>query len=757
MKLVGTHLNNRYKIVKALGDGAFGETYLAEDTHLPGHPICVVKKLKTQGMEPKVWKVAKRLFHSEADILQTLGGHDQIPQLFAHFEENQEFYLIEEFIEGHDLSEEMISGKPWSDADALALLQSLLPVLVVLFEHKVIHRDIKPSNIRRRDKDGQLVLIDFGAVKEVSVKAVGQFENLPFTVAVSTTGYTPIEQSNGRPSLNSDLYALGMTVVEALTGIHPSELPQNHLTGEIFWEEQAQVTEQFASIINQMICSDWTQRYQSPIVVLEAIQQLLDSGDATLVGSDLKRRRGTTITTPSSQKKYFKTVVKPQSPTEILEAVKQVLRSVDPKLVESQISFPNFPNHPYQKTPTTSSSQMHRKRLLQPQSIIVFFLILAGSFGIVELIYPIIRPAYHTDRGNQLLDNYFPEKSLDSFDQVIYNLRSDYYPAWKGKGDALMRLSRYEGALAAYDRALQLKPEQRQNLNNIGKILYQLGRLPEALATHETAIELDPKDAEAWNGKGLALLGLGRYEAALNAFQQARKLKPQFPKFWESQGLALEYLGREREALDIYAEAKELYDIIVEKNPKNAIAWVARGDVLHKLNNPEAAIASYDQALKINPRLHEALLAKAITLSLLREYNEALDNYNQAIKVLPQDYITWYNRGQLLAKELAQLEEALQSFEKTLELREGFYPALLYKGLVLSDLERYQAALAAFNQAKEIKPDADHDPYLWINIGFTLEQLGEESAAIAAYQKALKIDDNFAPAIEALQQLGHDS
>ncbi len=103
--LVGKTLRYRYSIIKQLGSGGFGDTYLAEDKDLPGNPSCVVKHLKSKYFEPAVLTVAKSLFNREAEVLYRLGNeHDQIPRLFAHFEENGEFYLVQEFVEGHDLS-----------------------------------------------------------------------------------------------------------------------------------------------------------------------------------------------------------------------------------------------------------------------------------------------------------------------------------------------------------------------------------------------------------------------------------------------------------------------------------------------------------------------------------------------------------------------------------------------------------------------------------------------------------------------------
>lgn len=188
--LKGKTLRNRYKIIEFLGSGGFGDTYLAEDWDLPGLPQCVVKHLKPKYAEPAVLPIAKSLFNREAGVLYLLGNeHDQIPQLFAHFEENGEFYLVQEFVDGHDLSKELYPGKQLSEAEVVKLLREILEVLVVVHKLNIIHRDIKPQNLMRRGKDGKIVLIYFGAVKEISTLIVNAQGQTSWTVPIGTPGY----------------------------------------------------------------------------------------------------------------------------------------------------------------------------------------------------------------------------------------------------------------------------------------------------------------------------------------------------------------------------------------------------------------------------------------------------------------------------------------------------------------------------------------------------------------------------------------
>ncbi|WP_337884590.1 CHASE2 domain-containing serine/threonine-protein kinase [Fischerella thermalis] len=272
--LSGKILGGRYKIVKVLGAGGFSETYIAEDIQLPGNPLCVVKQLKPATHKPEQLAVARRLFNAEAQTLQKLGTYDQIPQLLAYFEQDEEFYLVQEYIDGHALSQEMLPGKQLAEDEVIEILRELLQILIFVHQNGVIHRDIKPSNIIRRESDNKLILIDFGAVKEVTTQILGSQEQTAFTIGIGTKGYAPTEQCFGRPQYNSDIYAIGMIAIKALTGIPPHELEKDP-NGELQWMHRANISPAFAEIISKMVQEDFQQRYQSATEPLQALNSLI--------------------------------------------------------------------------------------------------------------------------------------------------------------------------------------------------------------------------------------------------------------------------------------------------------------------------------------------------------------------------------------------------------------------------------------------------------------------------------------------------
>lgn len=272
-QLCGTDqlFRDRYQVLRILGRGGFGVTFLAKDVTLPGTPFCVIKQLCPKTSNPVTLQRASQRFEREAKILSQLGSHAQVPRLLNYFQVDGEFYLVQEYIRGHTLAREVKLKGPLSEIAVKRFLREILPVLSYVHEHQVIHRDIKPPNILRCQDDGRLVLIDFGAVKEDFIAINYQTQKAPTTHFVGTLGFAPPEQLALRPTFASDIFALGVTCLYLLSGKPPMEFEYDASTGEVRWRDAIQVGDYFGKILDKMLKTAASDRYQSADEILRVL------------------------------------------------------------------------------------------------------------------------------------------------------------------------------------------------------------------------------------------------------------------------------------------------------------------------------------------------------------------------------------------------------------------------------------------------------------------------------------------------------
>ncbi|AFZ48470.1 serine/threonine protein kinase [Cyanobacterium stanieri PCC 7202] len=259
-------LNSRYQLLNKLGEGGFGVVYLAKDTQTK--KLCVVKQLHSSLENADV---VKRLFYEEIKILEKL-EHPQIPSLIDFYDDGDDCFLVEEYIEGETIKFELKDGCLWNEARVINFLEQGLQILDYIHRRGIIHRDIKPDNfIRRRDTE-EIVLIDFGAVKNFNVE---QSHIINPTVAIGTHGYMPSEQARGKPRKNSDIYSLGIIAIQALTGRNPISFKEDEQSGEIIWRPYADVHSYLGDILTQMVRADYAKRYHSADLVLQDLYKYI--------------------------------------------------------------------------------------------------------------------------------------------------------------------------------------------------------------------------------------------------------------------------------------------------------------------------------------------------------------------------------------------------------------------------------------------------------------------------------------------------
>ncbi|WP_172187178.1 serine/threonine-protein kinase [Microcoleus asticus] len=681
--MVGQLLDRRYRVVQILSSGAFGQTYLAVDTRRPGHPQCVVKQLRPPSNTSTVLKTAYRLFKQEAEILEKLGKHDQIPFLLAYFEEGNQFYLVEEFVPGHALNREIVAGQPWREERVLDLLEEVLQLLAFVHSQGVIHRDVNPSNLIRRKPDGKLVLIDFGSVKEVASHVSDYDTEFPRTIATGTPAYMPIEQFQGNPQFSSDLYAVGMMAVQAITGLPGTDLPKlqdpspSH-TGEIVWRNRSQCSAGLANIIDKMVCHQFGKRYQSAEEVLVDLSKL--------------RHR--------------------------LEPVnKAPKKSISPSLLSSE-SF---------------SSRFKTRFWWLILAVFGAAIILVFLFSYLSRPNPIKAKEYH-EQGVEKSRNQDAAGALQAFNKSI-QLNPNNPESFYRRGNANYDLQKYQEAIADYSQAIALNPKYVQAYFNRGLTRHDFNDKRGAIEDYTQALNLQPDDFDTYYERGVAYLELQDYKAAIQDFTEVIRLQPNLAKGYHSRGLARAASADLQGAIGDYTEAIKL-------DAKNVDAFYSRGRARFHLGDYQGALADYSQVIAIDPKSGDAYANRCSTQLNLGAHQAAIDDCTQAISLSDRDGVPYNNRC-IAYLNLKDYPKAIADCTQALKVNPNDYNAFNNRALARSAGGDAQGAIADFTAAIGFNPN---NAEAYANRAKIYQQLNNYNSAIADYVQAIRINPNYAAA-----------
>ncbi len=394
---------------------------------------------------------------------------------------------------------------------------------------------------------------------------------------------------------------------------------------------------------------------------------------------------------------------------------------------------------------------------------------LSGGVAIKEATIPDYGDALPHNRANELMALGHLEEALASYDKALA-IKPDNATALNNRGSALMNLERAEEALASYDKALATKPDYAVALNNRCAALMELKRPEEALASSDGALAVKPNYAEALNNRSHVLMALGRHEEALASIDKALAIKPDYVGALNNRGATLMELGRPEEALASYDAALEIqpnyagalynrgdtlmalgraeealgiYEKVLAIQPGNAGALNNRGSALMKLKRSEEALASYNEALAIKPDYAVALNNRSAALMAFGRHEEALASSDKALEIKP-DYVDGFNNRADALLALGRHEDALASSDKALAIEPNNAGALNNRGAALMELSRPAEALASYDHALAIQPDYAGAHY---NRGAALLELRRFDDALASYDHALAIQPNYAGAL----------
>jgi serine/threonine-protein kinase len=387
-------LSNRYQVLRVLGSGGFGQTFLAEDTQMPSRRICVIKQLKAIADNPDVYKIVRDRFQREAATLEALGkDNGLVPELYASFCEDNEFYLVQEWIDGKDLSDIVHSEGCLTEAKVKRILLDLLPTLGYIHEKGIIHRDIKPENIILRNRDRLPVLIDFGAVKATLATAMTAQGDVTCSVVIGTPTFMPSEQAIGRVGFASDLYSLGLTAIFLLTGKLSSELDTDPQTGELSWQRYADnFSPAFVGFLDKAIRLNFRDRYATANEMLATLRSLFDDSTTIITipqqNSSSESTEGNAITLESTEGQvaidsrfYIPSGYEPRCYEEIKKAG-SLLRIKSPHRMGKSSLMARIINHAEilgYRTAVLNLEQTNQKIFLDPEKFMQWFCASVGK------------------------------------------------------------------------------------------------------------------------------------------------------------------------------------------------------------------------------------------------------------------------------------------------------------------------------------------------------------------------------------------
>lgn len=726
--MIGQLLDRRYRITKILGSNGLNKTYLAVDTHRPGEPKCVVKELRLPRSQGKSREMIELIFKKKVEFLEKIGKHDQVPQLLAFFQENQQFYLVEEFIIGHPLSDEIGHGIPIPEDQISKLLHEILEILIFVHGHGIVHRQVRAENLMRRNQDGKLVLINFSPVKEINI----DFQMLKAQRLAAKNGGVNLESEislefEGSQSYNTDIYGAGLIAIEAITGLPAKDLmeisdDQNPENPILKWHDQVKIRPQLLNVLEKMLHPDPSERFQSAPEVLGALKKLKPGS--------------------SQSQKVSPPVPPPPPPVKPMMVPPTQIELEDSPELKTQQTIPSWAkvagpfaaglvllaigsawmlyNQSYknQRVEELKSSAQERAESGDQQAAIQHY---------TEAIT--LKPTGETyyQRGNAQFDLGNYQAAIEDYTAALEK-DANYVAAYFNRGLAYLQLNQFKAAIDDYTKIIEINPNDADAYYQRGLAYHGLNDYQGAIADYTRVIQLSPDDAAALINRGLSYSASGDKQMAIADFTQALRINPNNAQAYYSRGRARFFLADYQGAMEDYTEALGI-------NPEDADTYVNRCGAYMNLAQYDEAIADCNQAIDLNPQDPAAYSNRCLAYMNLQQYPEAITDCTRAIQLEPDSAKAYSNRGMARAAA-GDAQGAIDDYTEAIRLVPNDAVAYSNRGTVYYDLGQYPEALLDYTQAIQFKPDYDIAYY---KRGLIRVQLQDKIGAIADFQKAGKL------------------
>jgi len=623
-------LGGRYQFIQALSTHQAGQTFLAADAHYPGHPKCVVRQLRLPTRNPMTRKFILSLLKKKVEVLEVIGQHEQVPSTFAAFDVDQSFYIVQEFIPGRSLKDELVVGRIWPQGEVLSFLKEVLPVIAFAQEHGVVHGNLKPSKMIRHQTTNRLVVLDFGAIKSISqnISSKGHTavtQQLPLESRL----YLAPEQFRRQSLFCSDQYALGMVAIQALTGRPADKLPHGqdvNLHKEIvsLLESVPDLGINTASLIARMVHPNPQRRYQKASEILLDLERLDESGP-------------------------------PASHTVVTSAL-QPVDDEDATMMERQ---------PARKLPYT---------LIGLSGLALLALVVA----LVGLKLPQRFMARQHMQEAQALAADNPEAAIAQYTQAL-SLSPQTPEALASRGQLQFATGDTEAALADITEAMEQAPDNPTYVYDRGNFRFALGDIQGAIEDYTRAIQKDADFIKAYVNRGSARADWGDDEGAIEDYTQAIELAS------DTETKAAAYLNRCLSYSNVGEQVQALDDCTraINLRPSHELAYQNRGLVRRRLGDFQGSLQDYNIAIQIAPDSPDPYYNRGLTRQAMNDLPGAMDDFSKAIAIAPDYVFAIYDRG-LLQADLGNVSAALSDLKQASQLclelgRTGCYEDAQYQ------------------------------------------------------------------------------
>jgi tetratricopeptide (TPR) repeat protein/tRNA A-37 threonylcarbamoyl transferase component Bud32 len=673
----GTVLQERYRIDDVLGTGAFGITYRARDVGLD-------RTVAVKELYPEAYRLArsgakvavpsaKRSEHEDlvtrvlkqGRLLRTL-DHPHLMSVYGALQVHNTAYLVVEYLEGSSLRKRLDEKGTLPDTEVQQLIDEVGAGLSCLHDRDALHLDLKPANIVR--SSGRYVVIDYGA---------GRMGRADDSIRLSTGGFTPeyaaIEQVDDTLEKGpyTDIYALGVTAYECLTGERPPTSPARLRADTLTWptdvDSALQTALRWALEVSpedrQVSVDTWLSEPPTEVIPTAGEGRPGEGKDHPEPGEGREGHGQFREWLPLSR---LAIAVVPVLVLGVLFVGLEWGGVIDwgQRIYEEPDDSSPTVEEDTSRTMASVTGEDSVRQAVQPEPRRQ-----GGNGGAGDESPP--AAASNDQKGSEAQGEKSEATTNDD------RAREEGSPSAQmltSRGDSLKAEGRLPAALKTYTRAVKIDSSLAEAWKGRGDVLKEQDRLEPAIESYERAVVEDPFHAEAWFRRGVVLKEQDRLEAAIESYDRAIEEDSSFvAAAWYNRGIIMEEQGRWEEAL-------ERYNLAIEEASSHAAwysrAWNNRGNVLQEQGRLEAALESYDRAIEEDSSYAVAWNGRAAVLEKQGRLEEAIKSFDQAIEEDPSYALAWANRGIILHRR-GNESAAVESYDRACELDSeycGSYP-----------------------------------------------------------------------------------